>query len=154
MVEKGVSPSMSVASGFGGLETESWGFYPRISFPMKWEARLLTENEWRKRSWRLEGTAQGLTRSRGKWGREVEFLGGVRSPAEPGAHSCVVAVVCWQAHFLWQSSGAQTPGCTVSGGVAGVPWCWGSTRGIQQKTGAGGKGNLRERLTEMLRSGI
>lgn len=61
MVEKRISPSMSVASGFGGLETESWEFYPHISFPMNWEARLSTENERRKQSWRLEGTGQGLT---------------------------------------------------------------------------------------------
>ena len=48
VVEKHISPSMSVASGFGGLETESWEFYPHISFPMNWEARLSTENERRK----------------------------------------------------------------------------------------------------------
>lgn len=48
MVEKRISPSMSVASGFVGLETESWEFYPHVSFPMNWEARLSTENERRK----------------------------------------------------------------------------------------------------------
>ena len=58
MVEKHISPSMSVASGFVGLETESWECYPHISFPMKWEARLSTENEQRKQragGWKGQG---------------------------------------------------------------------------------------------------